>query len=80
MDQLIQISIPRWVVIIVALWFLMAALNTTLDIWLFYLRRKLARLEAATTTTTTATVCVMCNTWRASGANYCAVCGEDLKK
>ena len=76
MAELTTIVVPIWLVIIVAFWFLASTIDNILNIWLFYLRRRIADMEATTTTT----VCSACNTWMIEGMHYCPACGADLKK
>ena len=76
MAELTTITVPIWLVIIVAFWILVSAMRSFLDIWLFYLRRRISDMEA----TTTSTVCTACNTWMIEGMHYCPACGADLKK
>ena len=76
MAELTTITVPIWLVIIVAFWFLASTIDNILNIWLFYMRRRIAHMEA----TTTATACSACNSWRKEGMHYCPTCGGDLKK
>ena len=74
MAELVQLTM--WIAIILSLWFSVSVIDVILNIWLFYMRRRLARMEA----TTTSTVCTACNTWMIEGMHYCPACGADLKK
>lgn len=50
MDKLI-ITVPDWVVCVVGLWFIFSTIESCVNIYFFYLNRKLERLERTTTST-----------------------------
>ena len=74
MDKLI-ITIPDWVVCVIGLWFILQAIENGVNIYLFYLKRKLERME----NTTSSTICLECDFYRKQFFSYCADCGASLK-
>lgn len=77
MEQLVPILVPAWAIIVFTLWMLVCAAEHCINVWLYFLNKKLDRRQATTTATTG---CPACAEWSVRyAADFCGTCGADLQ-